>query len=189
VQNDPTDMARRSKVLLLLFVACLALEVASFGFWRVVCFALAVFGIWLLAFLLFSLLIVAWGRWQDRGQLRWVDRLDIDESSVAYADFEIYEKRIAWGEVSKVVFYHGEPDYPDPQVGMAPVRYWKLTDEGTARSLEVPDFGDHSQRLASWCSRKLAGFDRSVAEEVLKSPLENRWVLWEKKPAVVDLDH
>jgi hypothetical protein len=180
-------MARRSKVPLFLFTACLVLGVASFGFWRVAYFVLAAFGIWLLGFLLLSLLVVAWSRWQDRGQLRWVDRLDIDESGVAYADFDTHEKRIAWCEVSKVVFYHGEPDYPDPQVGMAPVRYWELTYEGTVRSLDVPDLGNHSQRLASWCSRKLAGFDRSVAEEVLKSPLENRWVLWEKKLGAIGL--
>jgi hypothetical protein len=174
-------MARRSKVLLLVFTACLVLEVASSGFWRVVYFVLAALAISLLVFLL----VVAWDRWQDRGRVRFVDRLDIDESGIAYAYFNTDESRIAWCEVSKVVFYHGEPDYPDPMVGMMPVQYWEFILEGTARSLHVPALGKHDQRLASWCARKLAGFDRSVAEEVLKSSQENRWVLWEKKPGAI----
>jgi hypothetical protein len=56
-------MARRSKVALVLFAACLVLDVACVGLWRVVYFVLAAFGIWLLGFLLLSLLVVAWSRW------------------------------------------------------------------------------------------------------------------------------
>src|SRR5690349_11216568 len=117
-------MARSLKVSLVLFTACLGLATASFGFWSVVYSLLALFGLWLLGFVLLSLLVVAWDRWQDRGRLRWVNRLDIDESGVAYADFATREQRIAWCDVSRVVFYYGEPVYPDPMVGMAPVRYW-----------------------------------------------------------------
>ena len=176
-------MVRRSRVPLYLIVACVVAGVASFGLWQVAYFLLGVAGVWLVGFVALALPIVAWGWWQDRGTVTVVDRLQIDESGISYAYFNTDEERsIGWSAVSKVAFYYGEPDFPDPMVGMTPVKYWELTYQGTVRSLEVPDSGQNSQRLVRWCARKLAGFDRSTAEEAVNSSLEGRWILWERAP-------
>lgn len=175
-------MVPRSRVPLYLIVACVVAGVASFGFLPVAYFLSGVAGVWLLGFVALTLPILAWGWWQDRGTVIVVDRLEIDESGIVYAYFNTDEERsVGWSEVSKVVFYHGEPDFPDPMVGMAPVKYWELTVQGIERSLEVPDSGKNSQRLVTWCARKLTGFDRSTAEEAVNSSLEGRWILWERR--------
>lgn len=170
-------MDHRLKRRLYLFVLLVGVAVASVYDPYIV---LGIAGFFLFGFIALALPIGVWSWWRDRGQPTWLYRLDIDEVGIKYALFHTGEKRIAWSDVSKVVYYHGEPDFPDPNVGMAPLRQWEFYSD-TGRSLDIEDVGDRGQRLARWCSKKLAGFDGPAADERLSSTLEGRWLLWERQ--------
>jgi hypothetical protein len=112
---------------------------------------------------------------------KWVNRLEIDERGVVYTGFEHKPARIAWSDVTRVTFYRGDPDYPDPWAGMAPDIEWRFY-RGALSFLSVPHLADHSERLHAWCERHLAGFDAHAAQEALTSSADGEWVLWRRPP-------
>jgi hypothetical protein len=85
---------------------------------------------------------------------------------------------MAWSDVVRVEYYFGEPDVPDPLVGLAPINEWRLY--GSGRPLSVPELQDHSTRLADWCGRKLPGFRHALLEEALSSKEFHAWLLWKR---------
>ena len=74
-------------------------------------------------------------------------------------------------------FYHGEPDFPDPLVGMAPIAEWQFIYLPDYRSAVVPHSDRDTSRLASACETHLPGFDTATLRDVSGLAREGHWLL------------
>jgi hypothetical protein len=122
--------------------------------------------------------------WLDRRRgntrARWVDRLDIDDTGFKYTAFEPHSEGARWSDVHRVLFYHGEPDFPDPLAGMAAVAEWHFVYLPDYRSAHVPHSARDTPRLAAACAKQLPGFDVALLREVSTLEREGHWLLWER---------
>jgi len=129
----------------------------------------------------------AWIAWRNRHRRkdhsRWVDRLDIDDTGFTYTAFEPYPEGARWTDVHRVLFYHGEPDFPDPHAGMAPVAEWHFVYLPDYRSAHVPHSTRDTPRLAAACEKHLPGFDAALLRRVSTLEEEGHWLLWDRTEA------
>ncbi len=125
-------------------------------------------------------LSVLWDRWRSKGRPRYVNRLDIDDAGFKYTEFEPYSEGARWADVQRVHFYYGEPDFPDPLAGMAPIAEWQFIYQPDHRSAVVPHSDRDMPRLASACEKHLPGFDTATLRDVSGLAREGRWLLWER---------
>jgi hypothetical protein len=131
-------------------------------------------------------LFTLWDRWRATARPRYVDRLDIDDAGFKYTAIEPYFEGARWADVQRVLFYYGEPDFPDPLAGMAPIAEWQfvyLPDHQSAdvQSAVVPHSDRDTPRLASACEKHLRGFDTATLRDVSGFAREGHWLLWERR--------
>ncbi len=131
-----------------------------------------------------AIVVVSFSVWLDRRRnpvrTRWVDRLEIDDAGFAYTDMEPYSEGARWAEVGRVLFYYGEPDFPDPLAGMAPIAEWQFVSLPDHRSAHVPHSNRHTPRLAAACEKHLPGFDAATLRDVSRLEREGHWLLWDR---------
>jgi hypothetical protein len=83
--------------------------------------------------------------------------------------------------VERVLFYCGEPDFPDPMAGLAPIAEWRFVCLPDHRSVHVPLAAENTTRLADWCAKQLPGFAVATLEEALTLSREGHWLLWSRE--------
>jgi hypothetical protein len=131
-----------------------------------------------------ALSVVSVVTWLERRRAttstRWVDRLDIDDAGFKYTASEPYPEGARWSDVHRVLFYHGEPDFPDPLVGMAPVAEWHFVYLPDYRFAYVPHSTRHTTRLSAACEQHLPGFDSALLRDVSRLERKGLWLLWER---------
>ncbi len=136
-----------------------------------------------ITFLLLLLAIAIPAGWLARRRRkpsgRFVDRLDIDDVGFSYTAIETYPEGARWKDVHRVLFYHGEPDFPDPLAGMAPIAEWIFVSFPEYRSAHVPHSPRHTARLADACAKHLPGFDLATLRDASRLEREGHWLLWE----------
>ena len=125
-------------------------------------------------------LFVLWDRWRNKRRPRYVDRLEIDDVGFKYTAIGPSSEGARWADVQRVLFYHGEPDFPDPLVGMASIAEWQFIYLPDSRSAVVPHSDRDTPRLASACEKHLPGFDSATLRDVARLAREGHWLLWDR---------
>jgi len=127
--------------------------------------------------------LLCWAVWDQRRakgkEPAFVDELEVDENNLRYSAFAGRVEAITWSDVVRVEYYFGEPDFPDPLVGLAPSKEWRFY--GSSGTLSVPELRDHSERLTVWCVRKFPGFRDTLLEEAMSSKEPKTWLLWKRE--------
>ena len=111
-----------------------------------------------------------------RKHLAFVDELKMDNHLLRYTEYRGRTESIGWNDIRKVEYYYGEPDFPDPLVGMAPVPEWRVYGERSFISLR----DSHNARLIKHFTKRLPGFRTHIARRVISNRELGTWILWDQ---------